>query len=69
MRDDLPKLLTKKEVLALVPVSFRNFVDLGPQGPVRSAAHGRNETDVVRGRSGRVDQQSADANLQKMMEG
>jgi hypothetical protein len=48
MREEIPKLLTKKEVLALVPVSFPDSVGLDQKGPVRSATHGRNTAHVVR---------------------
>jgi hypothetical protein len=50
MRDELmlPRLLTKKEVLALVPVSFPYALGLDQKIRLPSPARGRNTADVAR---------------------
>jgi hypothetical protein len=68
MRDEvsLPRLLTKQEVLALVPVTFPYALGLDQKEPVSSPAHHRLPAHVARERSGRVDHHPTDAILQTL---
>ena len=71
MRDELtlPRLLTKQEVLALVPVTFPYALGLDQEVPVPSPAHHRLPAHVARERSGRVDHYPTDAILQTLKSG
>jgi hypothetical protein len=71
MRDEqtLPRLMTKQEVLALVPVTFPESLGLDQKIPVPSPAHHWQSPDVARERSGRVDQHPSKARLQTLKGG
>jgi hypothetical protein len=44
----LPKLMTKKEVLEVVPVTFSDTVGVDAEGRVSGCTNGRNPADVAR---------------------
>jgi hypothetical protein len=71
MRDELtlPRLLTKQEVLALVPVTFPYALGLDQKIHLSSTADHRLPADVARERSGRVDHYPTNAILQTLKSG
>jgi hypothetical protein len=70
MRDELtlPRLLTKQEVLVLVPVTFPYALGVDQKIPssLSSPAHHRLPAHVARKRSGRVDHHPTNAILQTL---
>jgi hypothetical protein len=65
----LPRLLSKKQVLEVVPVSFRNVMVVDAEGRVSGRANGWEPTFLDRERSRRLGQQSANSILQEMKRG
>ena len=67
LRDDpAVRLLSKRQLLDRVPLSFVSIWKLMRAGQFPVCAHDRLTTVLARGRSGRLDQQQTDAGVQEM---